>query len=248
MREYRADFHVHTVLSACAEVEMIPPLIIEEALYKGLNLIAITDHNATGNVGAVLEAARDVDLVVLPGMELQTREEVEILCLFDTLEQALHWQAFVDPHILALPNDPEHFGPQFVVDAEGMLIREETRLLQAPTTLSLEEAARAVRAANGLAILAHIDRPAKGLMPVLGLWPSELQVDAAEVSHQMRPSQARQRYRSLPPDLPLISSSDAHWLDWIGHVITVLCLPETPSVEEIRQAFKGESGRRAYVP
>ena len=41
----RADLHIHTVLSPCAEVEMIPPLIVERALAEHLDLIAITDHN-----------------------------------------------------------------------------------------------------------------------------------------------------------------------------------------------------------
>lgn len=70
MGEFRADFHIHTCLSACAEVEMIPPLIVDEALHKGLHIIAITDHNAVGNVGAVMEAATGTGLRVLPGMEL----------------------------------------------------------------------------------------------------------------------------------------------------------------------------------
>ncbi len=88
MQTVRADPHVHTVLSPCAGVEMIPPLIVQEALERGIRLIAITDHNASANIPAVMEAARGTGLTVLPGMELQTREEVHLLCLFDTLEQA----------------------------------------------------------------------------------------------------------------------------------------------------------------
>ncbi|HHE71657.1 MAG TPA: PHP domain-containing protein, partial [Chloroflexi bacterium] len=83
MRAYRADLHIHTVLSACAEVEMIPPLIVAEALRKGLDILAITDHNATANAPAVRQAAEGTPLTVLLGMELQTREEVDVLCLFE---------------------------------------------------------------------------------------------------------------------------------------------------------------------
>ena len=80
LRTYLAELHVHTVLSPCAEVEMIPPFIVQEAIKKGICLIAITDHNASANVGAVQKAASGTGLTVLPGMELQTREEVHLLC------------------------------------------------------------------------------------------------------------------------------------------------------------------------
>jgi 3',5'-nucleoside bisphosphate phosphatase len=254
MRAYRADLHIHTVLSACAEIEMIPPLIVEEALLKGLDIIAITDHNATANAMAVREAAAEIQgpdgtgLIVLLGMELQTREEVDLLCIFDTPEALAAWQEVVDAQILPLPNDPDHFGPQYVVDREGNLVSEEQRLLQTPTMIGLEEAARQVHALGGLAIPAHIDRKYNGLMPVLGLWPTELEVDAAEVSPNMRPSRAREAYTSIPSHVALISNSDAHWLDWIGHVMTIYELEDEPSIESLRQCLRGEGHRRAYVP
>ncbi|MGC9521360.1 MAG: PHP domain-containing protein [Anaerolineae bacterium] len=248
MRIYRADLHIHTVLSACAEVEMIPPLIVEEALYKGLDIIAITDHNATGNAVAVMRAAEGTGLTVLPGMELQTREEVDLLCIFETAEAIEAWQRVVDRWIPPLENDPERFGPQYVVDAKGDLVAEEPRLLQAPTTAGLETAARRVRELGGLAIPAHIDRPSNGLMPMLGIWPPELDVEAAEVSYNMRPSQARREFPSLPPQIALISNSDAHWLEWMAKVITIFELEDVPTVAELRQALLGREGRRAYVP
>lgn len=227
---------------------MIPPLIVEEALFKGLALIAVTDHNTTGNAAAVMQAAQGTELTVLPGMELQTREEVDLLCLFDTLEQAMKWQAQVDAALLPLENDAERFGSQFFVDAEGEFVAEESRLLQGATLLSLEEAVAAVHALGGLAIPAHIDRPSKGLLGVLGLWPAGLETDAAEVSPLIRPSQARQRYPFLPPTIPLITNSDAHWLEAIGQALTVFVLAATPTLAELRLALQGVDGRRVYVP
>lgn len=248
MREYRADLHLHTLLSACAEVEMIPPLIVDAALHKGLTLIAVTDHNTIGNAAAVIQAARGTGLTVLPGMELQTREEVELLCLFDTMTEAAAWQAYVDGWLPPIENDPDHFGPQFVVDAEGEFVAEEPRMLQSPALVSVEEAARVARSLGGLVIPAHIDRPAKGLMSVLGMWPPDLLADAAEVSPNMRPSQARARYRFLPAEIPLISNSDAHWLDWIGKAMTIFTLDAPPGVAALRRALRGEGECRAYVP
>jgi 3',5'-nucleoside bisphosphate phosphatase len=139
LKAYIADLHVHTVLSPCAEVEMIPPLIVAKALNRGITLTAITDHNASANVGAVQRAAAGTRLAVLPGMELQTREEVHLLCLFDTLEQLAAWQAVVEASMPPLENKIEYFGEQFVVDETGEFIRRETQLLLTSAYLSLEE-------------------------------------------------------------------------------------------------------------
>ena len=247
MREYHADLHIHTVLSACAEVDMIPPLIVEEALYKGLHVIAITDHNTIGNCAAVMEAAKGTGLIVLPAMELLTQEEVDLLCIFDALEQANAWQAEVDARLLPLENDPEHFGPQFIVDCEGDFVAEDTRMRKAPVSIGLEQAAQQIHDLGGLVIPAHIERTMYGLMPVLGLWPPELQADAAEVSHNIRPNQTREQYPSLL-GVPIISSSDAHFLDWIGHVRTVFSLESSPSVTELRLALQGVGARQFFVP
>ena len=248
MRAYRADLHIHTVLSACAEVEMIPPLIVAEALRKGLDILAITDHNATANAPAVRQAAEGTPLTVLLGMELQTREEVDVLCLFEAPDALGDWQRLVDAHLPPLRNDAGRFGPQFVVDAEGEFVREEVRLLQTATTLALEEAAHEVHRRGGLVIPAHIDRRSHGLMGVLGLWPPTLEADAAEVSPNMRPSQARRAFPSLPPTLTLISNSDAHWLDQIGRVLTIFELEGPPTLEALRQALQGIGPRRVAVP
>ena len=129
MKEFKAELHIHTVLSPCAGVEMIPPLIVRKAIELGLNLIAITDHNAGDNVAAVIEAARREDLTVLPGMELQTEEEVHCLCLFDTLDQLDELQSLVDRSLPPIKNNAEFFGEQFVVDSTGDFIRRKEQLL-----------------------------------------------------------------------------------------------------------------------
>lgn len=242
MQTFRAELHVHTVLSPCAGVEMIPPLIVQEALDCGLRLIAITDHNASANVNAVIEAARGTDLVVLPGMELQTREEVHLLCLFDTLEQLAQWQTTVDALLPDLPNNPEYFGEQFVVDASGEFIRREERLLLNSVNLGLEQAAAQVTALGGLAIPAHVERSANGLIPLLGLIPPGF--EALELSRHITPEAARQKFPQIR-SFPLLQSGDVHLLDgFLG--TTYLTLAE-PSIAEIRLALAGKDGRSVTI-
>jgi 3',5'-nucleoside bisphosphate phosphatase len=240
MKTYRAELHSHTVLSPCAEVEMIPPLIVPAALEKGINLLAVTDHNASANVIAVQQAAREAGMVVLPGMEVQTREEVHLLCLFDTLEQLEAWQQVVDDHLPDLENDIEHFGEQFVVDAEGDFVRRELRLLLTSTDLTLEEAIRAVNAIDGLAIPAHVDRKANGLLALLGFVPTQVTVEALELSRHISIDVAPLRYPQIR-GYPLVQDGDAHRLnEFLGVNEFVI---ESPTITELKMALRHQHGR-----
>lgn len=239
MKTLRAELHLHTVLSPCAEVEMIPPLIVRAALDRGLGLIAVTDHNASANVPAVMGAARGTGLAVLPGMELQTREEVHLLCLFDTLEQMAAWQTVVDSALPPLENNIEYFGEQFVVDETGDFLAREPRLLLTSADLGLEEAVAQVTALGGLAIPAHVDRKAFGLFANLGFLPPDLAVPALEISRHLTPVAAVQAYPALAGH-PLLQGGDAHRLSEILGVnqFTVTA----PTLAEISAALQNQQG------
>lgn len=244
MESLRAELHVHTLLSPCAEVEMIPPLIVQEALERRIGLIAITDHNASANVEAVQRAAAGTGLTVLPGMELQTQEEVHLLCLFDSIEQLFAWQAVVDGCLPDQENIPEFFGEQFVVDETGDFIRRENRLLLTSASLSLEAACRGVSELEGLAIPAHVDRKAFGLIANLGFIPDKLPIEALEISRRHTPQQARQAFPQVG-SYPLVRSGDAHRLvEFLGANRFYI---QNPSIAEIRRAFRSEGGRRLIV-
>ena len=242
MRIYQAELHVHTVLSPCAAVEMIPPLIVDQALARGITLLAVTDHNSSANASAVMQAARDTPLSVLPGMELQTREEVHLLCLFDTLEQLEAWQARVDELLPKIPNNIGFFGEQFVVDAEGEFIRREERLLLNSVDIELEHAAQEVTALGGLAIPAHVDRKANGLIEILGLVPPGF--EALEISRYNSPQSALQKFPQLNGHT-LLQSGDVHLLD--GFLGSTQFSMEAASLAEIRLALKGQNGRQVHV-
>jgi 3',5'-nucleoside bisphosphate phosphatase len=233
-----ADLHLHTVLSACAEVEMIPPLIIRRALELGLNMLAVTDHNAAANCAAVMAAAEGTGLVVLPGMEVQTTEEVHMLCLFETIEQALIWQGIVFDHLPDSPNNEEFFGGQYVVDRDGDYIRTETRLLATSTDLSVEEAARRVTSLGGLPIPAHIDRGMFSLIANLGFVPPDLCVPALEIFRLTEP----QALLAQHPDIaryPVVRDSDAHQLSEMRRGIAFDAA--TPSFDSLAGALRSRT-------
>jgi hypothetical protein len=218
---------------------MIPPLIVARALQAGLGLIAITDHNASTNCAAVMQAAAGSGLAVLPGMEVQTAEDVHVLCLFDSLEQALTWQGTVFDHLPDRPNPEEVLGPQYVVDAAGEYIRTETRLLLASTDLGLDQTIQRVSALGGLAIPAHIDRPSFSLLANLGFVPPGLPVPALEI---FRLTDAA-RLLAEHPDLiswSLVRGSDAHQLNELRPSLRLSL--DTPTVRALKLALMGERG------
>ena len=223
---------------------MIPPLIIQEAESKEIDLIAISDHNAIENIPAVMQAAEGSSITVLPGIELQTREEIHSLCLFDQFDQI---QAFFDevkPTFPDLKNNAEFFGNQFVVDATGDFIRNEERLLISSSTLSLKEAWQIVNHHAGLLIPAHVNRSAFGLLPVLGFIPDDIDLEILEISRHITPSQACETYPQLK-NYHLIQSGDAHMLEeMIG--VNFFKIAE-PSVKEIVLALRGMDGHSSKI-
>jgi 3',5'-nucleoside bisphosphate phosphatase len=240
LKTYRAELHIHTVLSPCAGVEMIPPLIVETALKQGLNLIAITDHNAGDNVPAVIKAAEGQDLVVLPGMELQTQEDVHTLCLFDTIDQLNALQSLVDKNLPNIKNNIDYFGEQFIVDHSGEFIRRKEQLLITATRISFEEAFQAVSNLEGLFIPAHVNRQVFGLIYHLGFVPPDLAIDALELSRHITPDEAHLEFPQIH-GYPLIQSGDVHFLDdFLG--VNHFYIKE-PTIAEIKMAFKGEKDR-----
>jgi PHP family Zn ribbon phosphoesterase len=241
---FLADLHVHTVLSACAETEMLPELIVGRAQELGLGLLAVTDHNSAENAAAVVTAAQGTGIAVLPGMELQTREEVHLLCLFDTLEQVALWQEEVYAHLPPLKNKEDVFGAQVILDAAGEPLGYNERLLLTATAFSLEEAVQKVRALNGICIPAHVDRPAYSVIANLGFIPPGLGIAGVEISHLIGPAEARARFPQLAR-YGLMASGDAHRLQDMARRTTLKM--ESPTVAELALALVGEGERGVWV-
>lgn len=238
MTIYAADLHVHTLLSPCAEVEMIPPLIVSRAVEVGLDMIAITDHNSAENAEAVIQAAEGTSLKVIPGMECESVEGVHIVCVFDDIASALEMQEAVYSKLPDLPNRPETFGAQFVVDRDGQFVRYNERLLLVPCELSIMQVHDLVERLGGLAIPAHIDRSAYGIYGVLGFMPPNPEFRAVEISQRITAEDALAQY----PDLAgkkLFHSSDAHRLNEIGNARTELDI-EHRTVADIRKYLAGQ--------
>jgi len=218
MIRFRADLHVHTVLSPCAGRDMLPKQIVEAALFHEINLIAITDHNASQNAAPVIAVAEEYGLLALPGMELQTSEEIHSLCIFDTLDQLQALQQLVDRFLPNRTNNEAVFGPQVIIDQNGEVLAHEERMLLTSVQISIQEACRFVTDLGGLFIPAHVNREAFGLLPRLGCVPPDLEVEFLEISRNASKDSAIKRYPQLA-DYFLLKNGDVHYLeDFLGEL------------------------------
>jgi PHP family Zn ribbon phosphoesterase len=239
-RVYRCSLHMHTCLSPCAELDMHPASVVNECIAHGLDIIAICDHNSSENVQYVLKAALGTDLVVIPGMELATREEVHIVALFEHLHELYSLQEAVYAN-LSGKNDEDAFGIQAIVNEAGEVEGFNERLLIGASDISLNEAVDLIHSLRGLAIASHIDRTAFGIIGQLGFVPPDVPFDALEVSANLGIREARQRYPELK-GYQFITSSDAHYVADIGKACTRMFL-ESPALPEIKLAFSRQMGR-----
>ena len=238
LRDYKADLHIHTCLSPCAEVRMSPATIVKRAKACGVDIIGVCDHNSAENNQAALEAARRYGVHVLPGMEVTSLEEVHIIALFDALKPVLQLQEMVYQKLPGV-NDEDAYGMQLIANVDDEVLGFNQRLLIGATTLPVEEIVNNIRSLGGLAIAAHIDRESFSLISQLGFIPDNLALDALEISPALSYEDAVRRYS---PSLPLIHSSDAHKEDDIGRCCTRFLIKKA-NIKEIRKALRGQEGR-----
>jgi len=202
------DLHIHSALSPCADDDMTPNNIVNMAILKGLDAIAITDHNSCDNVQAVMNVA-DGRILVLPGMEVQTKEDVHLLCYFEDIEGLLDFDACIRHFMPQVPNVPHLFGNQYIMDQNDQIIGERKELLLSSLDLSVEQVVQLVIQRGGVVVPAHIDRPSYSIISQLGFIPSNLGFNVLEfLKFDMNYTIYYQEYKH-------IYSSDAHQLGQI---------------------------------
>ncbi len=215
-----SDLHIHSCLSPCGSDDMTPANLCGMAVVKGLQMIALTDHNTARNVPAAKACCDAYGLLLIPGMEITTKEEVHLLGYFPDVGTALQFSDFIKGHMPKKKNRPSLFGNQLVMNEDDEVIDEEDALLIGASDLSLKELTGLVREAGGVPVPAHINRGSNGLLVNLGFMPPDLDFTAVEV------------WRALPcPHSPqtgkvVLHSSDAHYLGDILEPEVTVHLPE----------------------
>ena len=233
--KFKADLHIHTVLSPCGDLDMSPVKIINEAKAKGLDIVGITDHNSTLNAATVAKLGNEADIFVMCGAEITTSEEVHCLCFMPDFDSLKMFQKFIESRTVFFLNNPAKFGYQLVVDDCENIIEEIPGLLINALNCGIDELQRIVYDFNGIFIPAHVDRQGYSLSSQLGFVPDGLSFDALELSKHAGKNDFFSRFPWFK-DYNYVKSSDSHFLNDVGSVFTEFEM-DSVSFESIRQAL-----------
>ena len=208
------DLHIHSALSPCAENDMTPNNIVNMAYIKGLDIIAVTDHNSALNCEAVLKCAKARGIVAVPGMELETREEVHLVCFFPGLEEVMKMHEIVNDLLPGIENREDIFGQQLIMDEDDNVMGSYKQMLLTAANLSVDEALEIVSSLSGIVVPAHVDRDSYSIISNLGMVPDYLDIKYLEVSRDCDVKEFITKNQYLS-SYSFFRSSDAHNLGQI---------------------------------
>jgi PHP family Zn ribbon phosphoesterase len=230
---FNFDLHIHSCLSPCADLDNSPKVIGHRAKEVGLNGLMLSDHNSSRNAPAMKEVCRREGLQMLYGMEITTAEEAHCLAIFDTQQQADQMMEYIYDCLPVIPNDPDIFGTQIVVDADEQVIEMEPMLLSAPTGIRIVDAGKRIHELGGLFVAAHLDRAYFSVTSQLGGLAGDEGFDAVEISRHAD----LEEWRARTLGLPVLRNSDAHYVDDIGAIYNTADLKEF-SVAALKDALE----------
>ncbi|SCY16377.1 PHP domain-containing protein [Alkaliphilus peptidifermentans] len=233
------DFHIHSGLSPCSEDDMTPNNVVNMAILKGLDAIAITDHNSTLNVEAFTKVASDKKLIIIPGIEVSTKEEVHLIGLFRSLDEAKVFQGIIDQALPKTKNNAKVFGNQLLYNEKDEVIGEYDRLLFNAISLTVEDVVDEVNRLKGIVIPAHIDRNSFSILSNLGFISPALGLTTVEITSgcDINSIEAKHKYLNK---YRKIANSDAHNLEAILERQSFLDVKEL-SCEEIINVLRNKN-------
>ena len=246
---YYVDLHIHSVLSPCADLEMGASDIVNKSRSEGISIIAITDHNHVANFKALRDAAEasGEPLLVLPGMEVQSMEDIHVVIIFPDEETAHKYKDWLWQKMPDIKNKNEKFGYQLIIDKDNNVLEQEEVLLIQGVMRTVDEISSEALKMGCIVILAHMDRPSFSYEAVLGQLPDEFQCSAIELSPLAIDSEIPGWLKKYS-GRNFIRSSDSHKIDQISRSRCTRMKLGGLSFEEVYLALRHENGREIMFP
>lgn len=214
------DLHIHSILSPDGDILMTPNNILNMAMLKKLDFIAITDHNSTLQLNIIEQICDSYDFIVIPGIEVTVKEGFDVLCYFPSFQDSYNFNQFIELHLT------EDFGPwthenQVITDIYDNPC-ETVKQSLTHTIVPYSTLVQEVKKHNGIIILAHIERKNKSALNVYTL--DKLEFDGIEIQKYKK-----DEFIMTHPETKnykILTSSDAHSLLEIAECENTLELPE----------------------
>lgn len=216
------DLHIHSALSPCSDDLMTINNIFNMAYIKGLQLIAITDHNSLKQQ-YYLEKIIEHDILegkidYVHGVELQSSEEIHLLAYFKKGSNLNVIQEWIDKHLIKVKNQSDYYGNQYIFNEFDEVIGIEDNLLISSLDLNVYQIVKKVHEFNGVVILAHVMAKRYGIYEVYHGIPDDLNYDGIEVESIKQLNELKQLCKHLKDDY-VFFNSDAHNLESISEPI-----------------------------
>ena len=181
----------------------------------GLEVIAVTDHNGAANLPAVKKVADAFGIMLIPGIEVCTAEDIHLLCYFETVERCLEFEKIILDSLPPVKNKKAIYGNQLIRNEDDEITGEYETLLIIGSSYNLWDCVRICHEMGGVAVYAHIDKNSYSVISVLGALPPEIDIDGVEIYDLAnRPKLIAQGL--ITDETPYMSNSDAHYLEYIG--------------------------------
>ena len=218
------DMHIHSDLSPCGDFDMTPNNIVNMSYIKGLNIISVTDHNTTENLPAIMEISEKMNIKLIPGIEVTSKEEVHVLCYFKELNDALQFGKLIYNSLPDIKNIKSIFGQQNIYNYKDEIIGTLDKLLINASGYSLTEIYTMTKKYHGVMIPAHINKKSNSLLSVLGFIPFDININFVEVYPESELNE------KIIKNLNILKNSDAHNLIDISEAVNSF---ELNNIEEV---------------
>lgn len=206
------DLHIHSCLSPCSDDDMTIHNIIQMSMIKELDVISITDHNSLKQYKSIQNVIKQYPIDFIIGCEIQTREDIHVLCYFKDYNRVDEFQTFLMSKHPGIKNKKEYFGNQYILDELDNVIEEEDLLLLVSLDISIDELCDVVHQMDGKIVLAHALDRGNSIITQLGFIPQNLAYDAIEVKNVEQKDRILAMHPWISRDTLFLFNSDAHHL------------------------------------
>ncbi len=255
---YKCDLHLHTTESECFEDKSVTPeQWVARAIERGLDCVAITDHNSGAGIDSIINAAKGQPITVFPGVEITCdSSKVHLLLIFEkdkntqdvedfllgceikrndfgksTAHSSLRIQDIIEKagaDCIVIPAHVDQYSGLSNVSHDTIKTIYESSYINAIQIVHKEFLENDLRIQGNITLQTAIT----------GYYGQEIAENLLKDWYRPIKLALAEKMTLLTfSDNPMSATSSKHGLDGIGDKYTWIKMEEIPNLESLRQAF-----------